>query len=84
MHQPCINHYRRFAAANTYRGLVWAKTVVWKCDGSDNGTADMTIWPPHYRKKANADNQTPMIRKSITVVVLTSLNVIAKLKMKQH
>lgn len=43
----------------TAKGAKWGGVGVLHkvCDGSENGTADTTICPLHYRKEANTDEK---------------------------
>lgn len=60
MHQACINHHFRNSLQLILTGSRCRQKQRWvldkKRDGSDNGTADMTVCSLHYRKKAKADN----------------------------
>lgn len=59
MHQT--TSYWLLTAAHTYRKLLRGQNGVGclhkECDGSENGTADTTICPLHYRKEANTDEK---------------------------
>lgn len=60
MHQACIKHHFRDLLQLILTGSRCRQKQWWvldkKCEGSDNGTADMTICSLHYRKKAKAEN----------------------------